>query len=46
MVTTSILNSTGKAPAFYSDKRGIFRVNNGGFNHNRYHRFGRVLSER
>lgn len=45
MATREYLEQHGKPLAFYSDKHGIFRVNNGGSTTTGVTQFGRVLSE-
>lgn len=45
MATRAYLEQHGKPLAFYSDKHGIFRVNNGGTTTTGITQFGRVLSE-
>ncbi|SQC92220.1 Integrase core domain [Cedecea neteri] len=45
MATREYLEQHGKPLAFYSDKHGIFRVNNGGTTTTGITQFGRVLSE-
>lgn len=45
MATREYLERHGKPLAFYSDKHGIFRVNNGGSTTTGVTQFGRVLSE-
>ncbi len=45
MATREYLEQHGKPLAFYSDKHGIFRVNNGGSTTTGITQFGRVLSE-
>jgi len=45
MATRKYLEQHGKPLAFYSDKHGIFRVNNGGSTTTGVTQFGRALSE-
>lgn len=45
MATREYLEQHGKPLAFYSDKHGIFRLNNGGSTTTGATQFGRVLSE-